>query len=59
MAHAMSEFCFERYPCGFHHHFRKTFFLGGGFKYFLFSPLLGEDSHFYEHLFQMGGSTTN
>ena len=20
--------------------------LGGGFKYFLFSPLLGEDSHF-------------
>ena len=33
--------------------------LGGGFKYFYFSPLLGEDSHFYEHLFQMGGSTTN
>ena len=22
------------------------FFLGGGFKYFLFSPLFGEDSHF-------------
>ena len=21
-------------------------FLGGGFKYLLFSPLLGEDSHF-------------
>ena len=21
-------------------------FLGGGFKYFLFSPLFGEDSHF-------------
>ena len=21
-------------------------YLGGGFKYFLFSPLLGEDSHF-------------
>ena len=33
--------------------------LGGGFKYFLFSPLLGEDSHFDEHIFQMGGSTTN
>ena len=26
--------------CGNHH------FLGGGFKYFLFSPLSGEDSHF-------------
>ena len=25
--------------------FRK-YKLGGGFKYFLFSPLLGEDSHF-------------
>ena len=23
--------------------------LGGGFKYFLFSPLSGEDSHFDEH----------
>ena len=23
-----------------------TVVLGGGFKYFLFSPLLGEDSHF-------------
>ena len=31
--------------------------LGGGFKYFLFSPLFGEDSHFGEHIFQMGGST--
>ena len=28
--------------------------LGGGFKYFLFSPLFGEDSHFDEHIFQMG-----
>ena len=28
--------------------------LGGGFKYFLFSPLLGEDSQFDEHIFQMG-----
>ncbi len=27
--------------------------LGGGFKYFLFSPLLGEDSHFDKHIFQM------
>ena len=24
-----------------------------------FSPLFGEDSHFDEHIFQMGGSTTN
>ena len=28
--------------------------LGGGFKYFLFSPLFGEDSQFDEHIFQMG-----
>ena len=28
--------------------------LGGGFQYFLFSPLLGEDSHFDEHIFQGG-----
>ena len=28
--------------------------LGGGFKYFLCSPLFGEDSHFDEHIFQMG-----
>ena len=28
--------------------------LGGGFKHFLFSPLLGEDSHFDEHIFQKG-----
>ena len=34
--------------------------LGGGFKYVLFSPLLGEDEPFFdEHIFQMGGSTTN
>ena len=33
--------------------------LGGGFKYFLFSPLLGENFQFDEHIFQMGGSTTN
>ena len=25
--------------------------LGGGFKYFLFSPLLGEDSHFWRAYF--------
>ena len=31
--------------------------LGGGFKYFLFSPLLGEDSHFDEHIFQMVETT--
>ena len=29
-------------------------FLGGGFNYFLFSPLFGEDSHFDDHIFQMG-----
>ena len=27
---------------------------GGGFKYFLFSPLFGEDSHFDEPIFQRG-----
>ena len=26
----------------------------GGFKYFLFSPLLGEMIQFDEHIFQMG-----
>ena len=25
---------------------KKEVLLGGGFKYFLFSPLFGEDSHF-------------
>ena len=34
-------------------------YLGGGFKHFLFSSLFVEDSHFDEHIFQMGGSTTN
>ena len=29
-------------------------FLGGGFKYFLLSPLFGEDFQFDEHIFQMG-----
>ncbi len=33
--------------------------LGGGFKHFEFSPLLGEMIQFDEHIFQMGGSTTN
>ena len=28
--------------------------LGGGFKYFLCSPLLGEDSHFVTNIFQIG-----
>ena len=31
-------------------------FLGGGFKYFLCLFLFGEDSHFDEHIFQMGFS---
>jgi len=30
----------------------KTTGLGGGFKYFLFSPLFGEDSHFAEYFFR-------
>ena len=29
-------------------------FLGGGFKYFLFSPLFGEDEPILTHIFQMG-----
>ena len=33
--------------------------LGGVFKYLLFSPLPGEMIQFNEHIFQMGGSTTN
>ena len=34
--------------------------LGGGFKYFWnFNPKIGEDFQFDEHIFQMGGSTTN
>ncbi len=28
---------------------------GGGFKPFLFSPLVGEDSLFDDHIFQRGG----
>ena len=34
--------------------------LDGGFKHFLCSPRkLGEDLQFDDHIFQMGGSTTN
>ena len=29
-------------------------YLVGGFKYFTFSPLFGEDFQFDEHIFQMG-----
>ena len=29
-------------------------YLGGGFNYFLFSPLPGETIQFDEHIFQMG-----
>ena len=32
----------------------KKLILGGGFKYFLFSTLFGEDSQFDEHIFQVG-----
>ena len=28
--------------------------LGGGFKYFVFSPLFGEDEHILTNIFQMG-----
>ena len=31
-----------------------TVHLGGGFKYFVFSPLFGDYSHFDEHIFQRG-----
>ena len=34
--------------------FPKVGYLGGGFKYFLFSPLPGEIIQFDEHIFQMG-----
>jgi len=33
--------------------------LGGVFKYVLFSPVFVGDFQFDEHIFQMGGSTTN
>ena len=33
--------------------------LGGGFKYFLFSPLFGEDSHFDYLIFFKEVETTN
>ena len=33
---------------------RAPRFVGGGFKYFLFSSLLGEDFQFDEHIFRMG-----
>ena len=38
--------------------FQQTY-LGGGFKYFLFSSLFGEMVPIDEHIYQMGGSTTN
>ena len=34
---------FGAMECGF---WERDAFQGGGFKHFLFSPLLGEDSHF-------------
>ena len=33
--------------------------IGGGFKHLLFLTLPGEMIKFDEHVFQMGGSTTN
>ena len=44
---------------GFKQHQHGAFAKTGGFKYVLFSPLFGEDFQFDEHIFQMGGSTTN
>ena len=38
--------------------FKKEHPLDGGFKYFLFSPLFGEDSHF-DKFFLQGVETTN
>ena len=32
--------------------------LGGGFKYFYFHPIPGEDSHFDQYFFKGVGSTT-
>ena len=34
-------------------------YLGGGFKYFVFSPLFGEDSHFDYIIFFKWVETTN
>ena len=45
----------------FHHQVCQYTNLGGGFKdFFHFHPYpWGNDSQFDEHIFQMGGSTTN
>ena len=40
--------------CGAHPYSWKHPYLGGGFKYFLFSPLLGEDEPILANIFQMG-----
>ena len=37
-----------------HVEYLGMFLLGGGFKYFIVSTLLGEDFQFDEHIFQMG-----
>ncbi len=37
----------------------ESCFRGGGLKYFLCLPLLGEMIQSDEHMFQRGGSTTN
>ena len=52
---------FFEHEMSFNHFIRslKNDQLGGGFKNLLFSPLLGEDVQFDDHIFQMGGSTTN
>ena len=38
---------------------RPSRYLGGAFRYCLFSSLLGEDSHFDEHIIQMGWNCVN
>ena len=52
---------FFEHEMSFNHliRFLKNDQLGGGFKHLLFSPLLGEDFQFDDHIFEMGGSTTN
>ena len=64
-----SEKVLEKNPCGCSKNsalFKSMFqqpipLLGGGFKYFLFSPIFGEYSHFDLRIFfrWVGGSTTN
>ena len=42
----------------YHQRFKTLNMLGGGFKHFLFSPLLGEDEPILTNMFKGVGSTT-